>query len=522
MTLVPEMLSKQLPSTTTGRILRGLGSATLAQFLAGFSAIVLVSFFLRTWGTTGYGKWLVLTAFLSYLKLLDFGGQNYIQNLLSIAYSGNNNINIDDFENRFSEGMSFFTAVSLAGFLLLCIVVVSIPGLSLPGWGQPLTIEDRFVLLFIGSAFLLSIPGGVYVTVYRATGHLARGTMLGNVFKLSELLGSIILLYMNINPMVYSAFILGNTTVNMFFFIVDTRHHIYCSRKLRINLTFARKGIKHLTGSLHFWLIGLAGAIKMQAVLIILLSATTSASIVSTYATHRTAAGIVGYVGALLLAPLWPELTFTFARNDYSGLKRIALFAVKITVWFSGLIALVTWVFLPTIYPIWTGKELQFQPLLLTLFLIQGVLSAGWMSSGWSLLATNKHRSLSYWMLANSIVTVVIASVVAPKFGIIGVAIATLIADITCGAIAYPKLASRLLNVPSVKLYMSILTPMLALILMGIPLVTISLIIKGWQLVLFRVVIIVLFLYPTARLSLGKRDMDWLVSKLWSVTKARI
>src|SRR5512134_2975736 len=69
------------------RIVTGLASTSLYQIIAAAQSILLVPLFLRAWGTNGYGDWLTLTALVSYLGLMDLGGQNYIGNLLAFDYT---------------------------------------------------------------------------------------------------------------------------------------------------------------------------------------------------------------------------------------------------------------------------------------------------------------------------------------------------------------------------------------------------------------------------------------------------
>lgn len=165
-----------LPTTTLDRLWRGLASTALGQVLSATSSILLVPLFLRAWGADGYGKWVALTAIISYLSLLDLGGQNFIGNMLAREYvRGNEN----GFHKTLSEGVSLFALIALVAFSLLGLVL-GLPATWLPSQLGPLSLNERLVLLLMGTSYLLSIPGGVYVTAYRATGLFARGTMVGN------------------------------------------------------------------------------------------------------------------------------------------------------------------------------------------------------------------------------------------------------------------------------------------------------------------------------------------------------
>lgn len=509
------LIETPLRSTTVGRLWRGVASTALGQVISSANSILLVPLFLRAWGADGYGQWLSLTALTSYLSLLDLGGQNFIGNLLAREYMRGNE---DEFRQKLSEGVSLLALIALVGFCLFGIVL-SLPGISLPGQSASLSLDERFVLLLMGAVFLLSIPGGVYVTAYRATGQLARGTMIGNVCRALSLLCYAAILIASMPPTVYAAAYLAIGIISTTVIVWDMQRRIPACRRINLNLAAARTGRIHLGGSLLFWLLALASALNQQGVILVL-AASGSPVTVAVYATHRAVSGLVGYVGSLLQAPLWTELSFAYVQKNRDKMVRMAMLAIKTVPFLSGAVALGLWVLLPAIYPIWTGRHLQLQPLLLVLFLGQAVLAAGWTTSGWSLLATNQHRSLAYWSLANAVLTVMLAMILAPRYGVLGVACASLIGDVICGVAVYPRLASRLLGLSVIKTYQSMLYPLIVLIPLGMLLMLAAPLIEGWQLIVFGGLLALVFAYPAAYLVFGKHELDWLVGRCQTLERS--
>jgi O-antigen/teichoic acid export membrane protein len=96
--------------------------------------------------------------------------------------------------------------------------------------------------------------------------------------------------------------------------------------------------------------------------------------------------------------------------------------------------------------------------------MIQAVLQVGWNSSGWALLASNQHRQLALWAVANGVVTIALACALAPRWGTRGAALASLTGDLICGLFIYPALASKVLGVAKRLMFETILTPIVALI----------------------------------------------------------
>ena len=75
-----------LPSSAINRLSRGVASTALGQIISAAKSILLVPLFLSAWGADGYGKWLILTALVSYVSLIDLGGQLYIGNIIAQEY----------------------------------------------------------------------------------------------------------------------------------------------------------------------------------------------------------------------------------------------------------------------------------------------------------------------------------------------------------------------------------------------------------------------------------------------------
>ncbi len=487
-------------SPTLRRLLIGIGSSGMSQVIAAAQPIFLVPLFLRAWGAEGYGRWLVLTAMVSYLSMLDFGGQNFIGNLLAIDYAQGKK---EAFSKKLSEGVSLFLFIAFVVLVFLVILLFGLMNSSLPILGNVLSSEERWIILFLGSNFLISIPAGVYVTAYRASGLFVRGTMIGNVLRIFHLTVSSFLLYHSASPLVYAVVFWIAGVVGTIVIVWDSRRVITACHHIRVGLAEAKRGKQYLQGALHFWILALSNGLNQQGVLLVL-AVFASPATVALYATHRTAAGLVGYVGNILQAPLWPELSFMWAQNRREDLRKVLLLSISLVMLFSGVAALVMWVFLPFIYPAWTGKQLQIQPALFAVFLFQGALAAGWLTSGWSLLAANEHRILARWSLANAVVTVLLSFLLAPKHGAVGVALATLFGDMLCGLLIYPKLVAHFMNLTVWQVYRPILLVAFLLCTLIFLLVAGASLVQGWQLGVVMLLSLIIWSVPAFFLVLGR------------------
>ncbi len=495
----PRVFRHQALSSATARVFAGVGTSAVSQGLLAAQAILLVPFFLRAWGPDGYGSWLTLVAAASYLSLLDLGGQIFFANLLTMHHARGD---VAEFRQTLSEGVSLFVALGLGAFGILLVILFGLTSVPLPGGLAPVAPEDARVLALVAATtLLLAIPGGVYATVYRASGLFARGAMVGNAVKAIGLAVSIVLLYVGVGAESYAAVLLGVSLLSMLAIAWDSRRCIPGCRGIRIGLGLALAASAHLRGAVYFWFIAVAQSLSQQGVVLVL-AATTSQGIVVLYATHRTLASLAGYISVLVQGPVWPELTSLWAQGRQADLHRATMVVLRTVMLATGVMALCVWIVAPLIYPIWTGRSLDIQPLLLGLLLFQGVLSAGWMTTTWTLLAANHHRSIALWSLANAGVTISLAAWLAPTYGPFGVVFGSLVGDLVCGIVVFPRLAASFLGQPSGRVYLALATALLILIPLAAASIWTSSVLNPWWALAILGLATVGGAYPLARASM--------------------
>jgi len=445
-------------STARSRVASGAGANAIAQAISAGTAFLLVPLFLHAWGAAQYGRWLTLTSMVMYLMLFDLGGQSYFANLLASAYARDDR---EEFRKIFGQGISLFTAIALAAFLLL-LALVSLPPIHFLHQELAFSGQDRVVLFCMGIALLLGVEGGIIAAAYRASGLYSRGAMIGNINRGATLLISAAILMGGARPAVYAAFWLISNILLFIFQAWDIYRKVPSVHGSKFGIQAARLGLVHLSGSLYFWLLSISTALNQQGVLLVVaMSGSTTA--VALFATHRTMCGLVNYISSFVQSPMMPELNYMYSRGEIDQLRRVSLLAMKLVTLTSTFAGVCLWLVLPVVYPRWTGKSLALDAPLLAILLTQAVLAVGWQSSGWVLMASNRHRRISVAALINGILTIGLGLVLAPHWGAAGVAFASLIGDVLCGLAPYPLLSAPALGLRARTLFLTILLPMLAL-----------------------------------------------------------
>jgi O-antigen/teichoic acid export membrane protein len=487
------------------RVVRGLASSILGQVLSALQAFLLVPFYFRAWGVEGYGRWLAISAAVGHLSLLDLGGQSYIGNSLAYAFARNNG---DQLRKTLELALSLFLFLAGCAFAGLCAFLLLWPTAQF----SP---NDRLISGLLGAAFLLTVPGGILASCYRATGKIVRSNTLGNIFRSVSFGIFAIALAMKVGPVSYAAIFFLLYLANFFGVLWDLRRRILSFELVRLSWRNAKTGITLLRGSFTFWLISISQTLNSQGFLLLLAMLLGDQAVVL-YSTHKTASSVIGYSTSLLQPSIWSELSFLAARHEAQRTAKLTLLSIRASVLFAGALAIILWFAGPMVYSFWTHHSLQVRPTLLALLVFQGVLAAGWSTASWPLLAANRHDDVAKWSLLNSLLTVFGASLaIALHWGIEGAVVASILSDLICGFWALPALAGRYLQLPSTKFYLAMLRPAVALIPAAfIAHLSFELSTSNWLRLAYLSLAVLLSVLPASWLSLGKHSLSHMQS-IW-------
>jgi O-antigen/teichoic acid export membrane protein len=422
-------------SFSGARVMKAFASSALGQFLVAVQNLLLVPLFLAAWGDAGYGQWLALTALVSYLSLLDLGGQSYIGVRLAQAFAQDKP---DEFRTILREGFSLFLALAVVAQVIVLAVVFS----PLVSWSD----ASRAVVAWYAGATLLALPGAVLACCYGATGQVVRSTMVSNISRLVCVACYALALFWKVSQPVYAAVVCASAYVYTAVIIVDLRRTVGPLFQPSVTLASLRAGVLHLRSSLEYWMFALASGLNLQGVLLVVASALGPAS-VAAFSTHRAAASLIVYAGALLRPAVSTELTFMAARSDLPRLREVISIAVRANTWLSAIMASALCLAAPLGYTLWTRSKLELDIPLLLILASQAVLFSGWNTASWPLMSANQPRVIARWSLANAALTIA-GSFLALKlgWGIRGVAAVSFAADILCGLAPFPIAAANFLE----------------------------------------------------------------------------
>jgi len=487
-----------------------LASSILGQGLSVLQAFLFVPLYFRAWGTDGYGRWLAISASVAHLALLDLGGQSFIGNSLAYAFARSDK---DQLRRTVELALSFFLFVSGIAFTVLCAFLILWPSARL----SP---SDRLISILLGAACLLTVPGGILASCYRATGQIVRSNMLGNIYRGTSSAVFAIALTLKVGPVSYAAMFFLLSLANTLAGFWDLRRRILSFDVIRPSLKNARAGLTLLRGSFAFWLISISQMFNNQGFLLLLAVLLGNQAVVL-YSTHKTASGIIGYSTSLFQPSIWSELSFLAARQETERTAKITLLSIRASVLFAGALAIILWFAGPVAYSAWTHHSLQVRPTLLALLATQAVLAAGWSTASWPLLAANRHGEVAKWSLLNSLLTLFAAWLaVSLHLGIEGAVLASIVSDVICGLWAFPSIVGRSLQLHPSKFYLAMLRPAVVLIPAALlAYLSFQLTTNYWMRLFYLSIATLVSVLPAIWISLGKASLIHIQS-IWRPANA--
>ena len=427
---------------------------------------VLVPFLLGAWGPGNYGLWVTLTTAASYLALFDLGGQYYIQNLLAMSYARNDSA---EFRRVLSRGMALFLWIGGAVLLFWLAAVTAGSMWSVPILGRPLTRIEGAVLICLGcNQCLVSIPFGVFVTAYRASGHFMRATVLGNINKIILFLLSLLVALMHAGPTALALATLFVGVISATILLYDSRRLIPAAVGLDVSWSSARQGLSLLHGSFFNWLIAVANLVN-QSVPLLIIARYAPPEIVALFATHRTIAAVAIYVPGIVSGPIQPELSYLWSLAQQARFEQMLVRSLIAVVLVTGGAALAIYVGAPLVFERWTSGHVPFSDRLLGLLLLQAVTGTGTTVVGWALVASNKHQIYSLACLGYALVFVLLLVLVIPVWGFAGAIAANVVLDLMYLGVVLPLLSAKVLHVSAARLLRATCTALGLIGLIALP-----------------------------------------------------
>lgn len=430
--------------------IKRFASGTILNFftliLTVIISFLMMPYLIHTLGDRWYGLWVIVGSLIGYYGLLDFGLSSANQRFIAKSLQDTDTNAV----NRVIS--SSFSLLLLLGFISLLLTV----GLYIAAPHFTDNLNDvaifQTLIIIMGVKTAITFPFTVFHGVL--TAHLRYDiSSFVLLFKLI-LRTSLILLYLS--------FDYGIVTLAMVTFITELLGYFiiaFCAKKIHPTLSIALKHIdlttiKALFNYSKYTFIAYLGDILRFKIDTLVIGKFMGLVLVTHYSIAIRLVEYIVQILESLLGSFLPIFTRLDDNNDATKIKTSFLVITEISLFLSLLIIPVIMIVGDVFIQLWMGKEYQdaYIPLLL---LCLATLIEGCNKTCITLLyAKAKHSYYAKINIIEGIVNIALSLMLVQKFGLIGIALGTIIPAIINKIIFLPKVACQLIKLPLRQYYL--------------------------------------------------------------------
>ena len=418
--------------------------------------LVLVPIFLAAWGEVRYGEWLTLSAMAAQIALVDFGVQTYVVNRLNQSYAKGE---LGEYTRILHSALYWSLCVSAIALVVTAGAIFLLP---INSWFS-LELTGQSVVTTVGSLLALqvvaSIPHGLITGIYRTVGEFPTGTMIYNLQRVVffALTGAALLLGGGLIHVAAAQLLPLLLGVSYALWDLRRRHP-----NISIGVSQRESGLAQsfLGPSSLFFLIRGSQAASIQGTTLIV-SAFFGSAAVALFVTLRTLCNLVRQISNSLITALWPELTSLEASGDFDTLRFVFHLANKVITSICLAAAIFLFAAGQDLVALWTNGEVSYQAGLMNALLVMLVLQTPWLLSSTFLMATNRHKLVSTCYILSSLLGLALGAALATRFGIPGLIIGLLSAELLVCGWSVPNAACQLVRESTRHFFLKTVAPML-------------------------------------------------------------
>lgn len=408
--------------------------------LAVVSGIVLVPLYLRFIPLDLYGAWLATGNILAWITIVDPGLSTVLQQRASVAYGKGDT---DELNALLISGLLLSGVVSL---LVLITGYVSstflASWLNLGSYANTFLIEQAFLLATVGSALMFFSFG---LTSFNQG--LQSSVGIGLVFVVTMIVSLLLTVVLLLKGFGLLAIPIGSIARGVGLILGNTAYLIWrhIDEKM-LSYRFSLKGIVTLVKLISFTFFGKMAGVLASNMDAFVLTRYLGPEIAPVFVLTRKAPDLSRMFMERPAVAFMPAISHLIGSGEMKRAKKILLRLMRIIVWLLGVTTAGFLVFNKTFVSLWVGSDLfagNTVNLLIALALLFTVITNALSSLCFS-LGNIKGNSIA--TLVQGLVSVPLMIIGAKYWGMLGVAIAPLLAMLTVSAWYYPLTFTRQLK----------------------------------------------------------------------------
>jgi len=443
------------------RWFRNIGAGYADAAVGGLIYLFLTPLLVRHLGTEGYAIWVISHTVTFYLHFLDFGfGEAQIR--LHARYLALQ-------RQRLLERLiaTVIVALSVAGILAgsIGMLLAFGPLHRMVDVSAGLEGDLQMVLVVLAANVLIAIPGSALWKFYEGVQRFDIQNLRSITLRVLSAGGQVILLYRGYGIVALAAVELAATCVGLLFDIVLVQKLV--PGLLRVPAKFHRQIWRRIR---HFALwTSVNDLIKEGAANLdqLLVAALLPLVLLTPYSLALTLAGALYLAVRPITETFFPMATAMHARRQGRELTRLLFFGTKLTTAIALPLGIFLIFFSNAILILWVPEAAaDASGALVAIIVFNRLFSVFFWTSSVLLLALNRIGLVAVLTLLQIAVEVTLTLLLAPRFGLIGVALGSLIANVGVGVMVTLPVVGRATATSGMALLPKVLG---RLLLAGIP-----------------------------------------------------
>jgi O-antigen/teichoic acid export membrane protein len=410
------------------RFLHGFGASALGPAVTIVAQIVSVPVFLHAWGTALYGEWLILAAIPTYIAFSDIGFGNVAANDMTMRVAAGDRLGALE---TFQSSWLLISACSLAAGALF----ISASGLlPLTRWLNLTTMgaaNTHLVLALLCCYALLSLQADLITSGFRCEGRYALGMLLKNILRLSETLVVTCMVALSRSPVEAAAgYFISRALGTLLMAGIMLRRSpwlAYGSRHARWRCTR-----RLLSPAVAYMAFPAGSALSLQG-MVLVIGAVLGPLAVVTFSTMRTLTRFGFQIMESVKNSVWPELSAAYGVENWALARRLHRVACQASLWSSLISVTFLFFFGERVIALWTHGRVIADPAAFRWLLLVIAANSFWYTSSVVTVASNQHQRVAACYLLGTGVSLLLARILLPRFGLSGAAMALLAIDLMVG-----------------------------------------------------------------------------------------
>lgn len=410
-------------SITKGIISNGLANI-VQKSVRILDQLLLVPFFLTSWGAEYYGEWLTLSIIPSVLAFADLGFGSAVSNSFVLAYAAG------DKQRAANLNKSGYLAISLSVALgILLTVTILLFGNSLQLFHKSLIPANEAMLAvsLMMTARFLGFYNQLVEGYYRSARKAALGSLLGSGLHVVNILAGL-------SVLLTGGGIVGYTCSQLIVSVVFTSLYICLGRRL-IDLSSFRgrvlkEDLKQITvKGMGYLMTPIWQSIYFQGGTFVV-RITLGPESVAVFNTVRTVCRSVNQTYSVINASIYPDLQYEYGRGNMQTVHRL----FRIAVLFSMMIGIIGTLFLMffglDLYEWWTQSVLSVPTDVWWIFMFGILFNAVWGTSVITYHMTNQPYHFAIMSTVSSCFSVGCSYFMSHSWGLPGVTLGAVFYDV--------------------------------------------------------------------------------------------